>query len=132
MTDLSLQRGLRTIKKPPDEPESTLQKRIVAWCKARGYPCLSFRQSPKVKGIITPGWPDLTIAMEAGRTLYIELKRRKGSYLSDKQKSLALMLKMCGHEWYIVKTFKEFEKIINRGEAWPGMANPIKKGGKGL
>ena len=95
-----------------DEPESTLQKKITQWCRDRSYPCLSFRQSKKAQGFLTPGWPDLTITLEGSRTLFIELKRKKGGYLSDKQKGMALMLKMLGHEWYQVKTWKRFMEII--------------------
>ena len=100
------------LNKDKDEPESTLQKKITQWCRERGYPCLSFRQSPKVKGVITPGWPDLTLCLEGGRTLFIELKRKKGGYLSEKQKAMSLMLNYLQHEWYQVKTWKRFMEII--------------------
>jgi len=95
-----------------DEPESVLQKKITQWARDRGYPCLSFRQSKKAQGFLAPGWPDLTIALDKGRTIYIELKRQKGGYLSAKQIEKALMFGQLGHEWYQVKTWKRFMEII--------------------
>lgn len=42
----------------PEEPESKLQSKIKKDCEERGFPCLCFPQTPKVKRFLPPGWPD--------------------------------------------------------------------------
>jgi len=94
-------------------PESELQGKITKYCKDHGYPCLSFRQSRKAEGFLTPGWPDLTICLSTGRVrvVFIEVKSKKG-YLRQKQKEIKAMMKYLGHEWYVVKSYKRFIEII--------------------
>ena len=100
------------VETPPDVgSESVLQGKIVKWCKDRGYPCLSFRQSRKAKGFLTPGWPDITIAHSDRRVIFIELKSGKGA-LRETQKIMALQLLQLGHEWHQCKSFKHFLEIV--------------------
>jgi len=91
--------------------ESILQGKIVNWARSKGYPCLSFRQTSRAKGVLLPGWPDITLALPNGRTVYIELKNKKGR-LSEDQKNMALMLMQLKHEWYEVRSFKRFLGIV--------------------
>ena len=97
----------------PDEgKESELQGKIVKYCKDHGFPCLSFRQSRKAQGFLTPGWPDLTILLPASRAIFIELKAKKGILKAD-QKNMALMMMALGHEWYEIRSYKRFLEVIN-------------------
>ena len=99
----------------PDEgPESRLQAKIVAWCKEWGRPCLSFRQSRQARGFLTPGWPDVTIVMPGGRTLFLELKA-KGGRLSEEQKILRLQLMALGHQWHEIRSYRRFLEVVNGG-----------------
>lgn len=93
-------------------PESALQSKIVKWCRDWARPVLSLRQSVKAKGFITPGWPDMTIAMPGGRTLWIETKAEKGVVKED-QRAIHLQLMALGHEVHVVKSYRRFLEIVN-------------------
>ena len=93
-------------------PESVLQGKIEAWAKEWGKPCLSFRQSKKAKGFITPGWPDVTLALASGRTVYLELKSAKGTVKQD-QTQIHLQLMALGHEVHVIRSFKAFLEVVN-------------------
>jgi hypothetical protein len=92
-------------------PENRLQAKIVEWAKTWGKPCLSFRQSKKAQGFITPGWPDITLALAKGRVLFLELKSAKG-VVEDDQKQIHLQLMALGHEVHVVRSFKRFLAIV--------------------
>jgi hypothetical protein len=114
MTHLTEQEFQSITKQDEDEPESILQKKITSWAREKGYPCLSFSQTSKVKRVLghqAAGWPDITIALPTGLTLYLELKK-KGGLLKEKQKLMAQMLIQLGHGYYVVKTWRRFEEII--------------------
>jgi hypothetical protein len=93
-------------------PESNLQKKIVAWAKNKGYPCLSFKQSRKAIGYLLPGYPDITLFLPAGRVILLELKSEKG-VLRDKQRELGIIFLHLGFTWAVCKSFKQFLNIIN-------------------
>lgn len=93
-------------------PESNLQKKIVAWAKSKGYPCLSFKQSKQAKGYLLPGYPDITLFLPAGRVILLELKSEKG-VLREKQKELGIIFLHLGYQWYCIKSFKRFLEIVN-------------------
>jgi len=96
----------------PDEGlESVLSNKIRQYCEKMGYPCLIFRQSKQVKGLVPAGWPDCSIALPGGRTVWIELKNKAGR-LSDEQKMYKLMFMALGHEWYEVRSYKRFLEIV--------------------
>lgn len=99
------------LETPDPGLESELQKKIVAHAKAQGWPCLSFRQSKQAIGYLMPGWPDITLCLPSGRVVFIELKGGKG-VLKDKQRLMLAMMKILGHEVYIVKSFKRYLQII--------------------
>ena len=94
-------------------PESVLGSKIVAWAKERNYPCLYFPQTKAVRNFLPPGWVDVILALPEGRTAYFELKA-KGGKLSDDQKAMRLALMYLGHEWYEVRSFRNFLEIVNR------------------
>jgi hypothetical protein len=93
-----------------DGPESRLQAKIEGWCQEWGRPYLSLRQSKRAKGFIRQTWVDVTIAMPAGRTLYLELKSKSGR-MSREQEQLRLQLMALGHEVYEVRSYKRFLEI---------------------
>lgn len=98
----------------PDEgPESRLQARIVAWAREWGRPCLSFRQSRQARGFLTPGWPDVTIAMPGGRTLYLELKTAKG-IVKEEQRQIHLQLMALGHEVHVIRSYRAFLEVLRK------------------
>lgn len=91
-------------------PESDLQKKIVADATANGWPVLSFRMSKRAYSYLTPGWPDILIAMPKARTVFIETKSATG-VLREKQRLLCNMFRMLGHEYYKCKSFKRYLEI---------------------
>lgn len=90
--------------------ESRLQGKITKWARDNGYPCLSLPSSPKLKGLILPGWPDITLVVK-GRIIFFELKSKKGR-LREKQKEMALMFHYLEHTIHKVKSYKKFLEII--------------------
>lgn len=92
-------------------PERDAQQAVVAWLRAVG--CLvnasenerradsadpnaqaRFQMMRKKNGI-TPGWPDLTVALPGGRIVLIEMKAR-GGRLSPAQQDVHAMLEALG------------------------------------
>jgi len=111
---LARQQALSSAPDTPDPgPESRLASRISRWAKERHYPCLNLRQSPKAKGFLPPGWPDVTLALPKGRTVYLELKGEKGR-LSSEQNTMRLALLFNRHEWHEVRSFGRFLEIVER------------------
>jgi len=96
--------------KPDPGRESSLQKKIVAWAKKEGFPCLSFPQTSKVKRFLPAGYPDITLLLK-GRVLFIELKAGKG-ILRAEQKDFEIKCMYLGHEFYTVRSFKQFLEVI--------------------
>ena len=103
-------------------PESHLQAKIVKWAAERGYPCLSIQPRRPIKGEVTPGWPDITLAME-NRILLIELKSARGA-LRDRQATIAKELRFLGHSWHQIRAYKQFLEVVNEGNS----VNPGKVG----
>ncbi len=101
-------------KKDDTEPESVLQSKIVAYCKGRGFPCLSFRKSRKAKGFLLKGWCDVTILFPKGRVVFLELKKPK-EVLKKEQAELMQQALCLGHRWEKVTTFKRFLEIAEDG-----------------
>ena len=98
---------------PDQGPESTLQGKITAWAKERAFPCLSFRQSKKAKGFLTPGTPDIILALPKGQVLWLELKSSKGSLRED-QKLMAQELLYLKHKWHCLKSYRKFLDIVGK------------------
>ena len=97
--------------KPDPGKESVLQRKIEAWCREWGRPCLSFRQSKHAKHLLPAGWHDIEIIMPNGETLRIELKAAHGR-LSDEQKRLRLQFMALGHTIHTVKSYKRFLELV--------------------
>lgn len=100
--------------KAADVPESVLQSSIKTYCKHKGWPCLSFPQTPAVRKFLPPGWWDITIKLPKGVTLDIEVKKVKGGRMSDKQKLMTNMLSQLGHTVHKIDTWEGFDKLIER------------------
>ena len=100
---------------PDDGPESVLAGKIGTWAKDHGYPILSFRQSAKARGFIPAGWPDCTLILPEGRTVFIELKAGKGR-LRKEQKQLRLMFMTLGHEYHVAKSMQRFLEIVGNAQ----------------
>jgi hypothetical protein len=90
--------------------ESTLQKKIVQWARDWGHPCLSFRQSKKLKGQVPEGWPDITMLLN-NKVLFLELKSSKGR-LSESQKMMRLQF--LNHKFIIheVRSYRHFLELV--------------------
>ena len=96
---------------PDPGPESRLQRKIEAWSRDWGRPCLSLRQSPHAKRLLPAGWPDICLICPGGKVIFIELKSGSGR-LSDEQKRLRLQFMALGHEIHEVRSFKRFLEVV--------------------
>ena len=96
-------------KHDPDYgPESKLQAKAEKWAKNRGFHYFHDRSRGKNKrGIL-----DLYIFMEHGRVVVFEFKSRRGR-LRQEQNHEINKLSACGHEVYVVKSYKRFLEIVN-------------------
>jgi len=95
---------------PDDGPESSLSKKIRAYCKDHGYPAQINRQSIKAKGLLERGWPDVTMCIH-GKVLFLELKTGKGK-LSEDQVRIKLQFLALGQHWHEVRSFRQFLDIV--------------------
>jgi len=96
------------INDTPDKGrESKLQKRCEDFCRRNGYPYFHDRSRKKNKA----GWPDLTICLPKGRTIFVELKSEKGELRKEQKKTQQMMI-FLGHEFYKVQSYKKFVEII--------------------
>ena len=96
--------------KPDDGPESTLSKKIRGYCKDHGYPAQINRQSRKARGMLEPGWPDVTMCIH-GKVLFFELKAGKGK-LSEDQIRIKLQFLSLKQNWFEVRSFRQFIDIV--------------------
>ena len=114
-TDLDLQKLNDLTGSDTDPgPESDLQRKIKDWCDQRGFPCISYWKTKKVYNLpgYIPGWPDMTVFVHK-RVILLELKTASGA-LRTKQKDIARQLLCLGHEWWQVKSFRRFLKIMGQ------------------
>ena len=88
-------------------PESELQKTAEEYLTAKGYP---FLHMWKAKGN-RKGWPDLTILLPNGKTLYVELKV-KGGYLTKEQKLFIMDAERLGHTVKICTSIEQVIEVI--------------------
>ena len=87
--------------------ESDLQAKIERYCRDHGF--YFFHDRSREQN--AKGFPDLVIAMPAGRVLWLELKSAKGR-LRPEQKQVRLMLLALGQEWYEVRSYRQFVEIV--------------------
>jgi hypothetical protein len=92
-------------------PEAELQSRIKAHCKQKGWPCLSFPQTPDVKKFLPAGYADMVLSLPVGITLYLETKARKGIW-REKQQLMGMQWNQLGHQYHVVRSFKRFLEIV--------------------
>ena len=93
-------------------PERDAQKAVVKWLRLWGHLVAAsenerrsnsddpnaqarFQAMRKASGV-TPGWPDLAIALPGGRTAYVEMKAERGR-LSEAQNVVHARLRALGH-----------------------------------
>ncbi|MBW2610686.1 MAG: hypothetical protein JRC68_10145 [Deltaproteobacteria bacterium] len=94
----------------PDQGlESNLQQKVLAYCRANGWPCFHDRSRKKNN----PGWPDNFVFLPGGVVVLVELKS-EGGCLRSEQKSLRLALRWLKHEVHVVRSFRKFVEIIQR------------------
>ena len=96
---------------PDPGPESELQSVIKAFCKQKGWPCLSFPQTPDVKKFLIAGYADMVLSLPLGITLYLEIKARKGIW-REKQQLMGMQWNQLGHQYHVVRSFKRFLQIV--------------------
>ena len=92
-------------------PESDLSKKIRAYCKGKGWPCLIFPQSKLLSRFIPDGWPDCVV-IAPRRVVFIELKAEKGR----KSKAQMLMTQMfgyLGHKIHEVRSYKRALEVLH-------------------
>ena len=111
-------------------PERDLQRAIVALLR-RGYPHIVYnaatneaqaRETDEAKRMrfgaarkasgVTSGWPDLTLALPGGRTLYLELKAPKGR-VSEAQEYIHARLRSLGHQVEVVRSVEEVQQLLH-------------------
>ncbi len=93
----------------PDEGlEGSLQAKVIAYCKEKGWPIFHDRS----RGKNEPGWPDNFIFLKNGRILLIELKSSSGK-LRKKQTELRLVMGWLGYKIHVAKSFKAVLAIID-------------------
>lgn len=97
-----------------DEKESVLQGKIVDWAQRHGYPCHSHPQTQHYVRAHTKGagWSDVTLCIK-DRVVFLELKSKKG-VLKEAQIENELKMKYLGHEYYKIRTWREFERIVSK------------------
>jgi len=88
-------------------PESKLQAKIQKWAKDKGFPV--FHDRSRKKNV--PGWPDITLCLPKGVVLYLELKSARG-VLQAEQKQIRQQMIYLKHNYYVVKSYKQFQEII--------------------
>ena len=103
-----------TQRKPRSQPESTVQREVIAYAVAALPRALVFavpnaaRRTPSgraanaVPGLM-PGAPDLVICLPGGRVLWVEVKASRGR-LSDAQFMFCGKLHALGHDYAVVRS----------------------------
>ena len=95
--------------------ESDLQGKIERYCRDHHW----FFFHDRSRECNAKGFPDLVIAMPAGRVVWLELKSARGK-LRPEQKQVRLMLLALGHEWYLCRSFKHFIEIVQENKKADG------------
>lgn len=94
---------------PDPGPESVLQERIERYCEDHAL----FYFHDRSRKCNVPGMVDIVIAMPSGRTLWLELKSRKGRLRKEQERTILSLLR-CGHEAHVVRSFKAFLRLVNQ------------------
>jgi hypothetical protein len=92
---------------PDQGKEIDLQSKIERFCRGHGFYFFHDRS----RECNAKGFPDLVIALKAGRVIWLELKSAKGRLRPD-QKQVRMMLLALGHEWHEVRSYRQFLRIV--------------------
>jgi hypothetical protein len=119
--------GLGTPKPARANPERDAQVEAVKWLRRAGLllnaaenerradsrdPNAQARfQAKRRANGITPGWPDLTIALDRGRCLFVEMKSATGT-ASERQRGIHDELRALGHVVVIARTIPEIHRAL--------------------
>ncbi len=94
----------------PVSLEADLHQQIEQYCRSKGWIC--FHGSMAHRTHRTIGEPDFIIAADAGRTFFIEAKRRGGK-LSPVQAQMKAWAEKLGHKVSVVTTMEEFRIAVD-------------------
>lgn len=103
--------GPSDVSKPDPGKERDLQAKIERYCRDHAW----FFFHDRSRECNAKGFPDLVVALPAGRVVWLELKSARGR-LSPEQKQVRLMLLALGHEWYEVRSYRRFMEIVKGSE----------------
>jgi len=95
---------------PTDDRESAIHDEIIFQCRARGWYVVHSRMDRRAT--VTVGAPDFILAMDSGRTLWIEAKRRNGK-LSTSQQATRARLARLGHCHIILRSVTEAREFLS-------------------
>lgn len=88
--------------------ESSMERSLRTWCKARGIECLKLR--PVVFG---EGFPDRTILIPGGIILFMETKTAVGT-VRDKQKWWIAHLQKLGFKAVVCRSLEEAKNAVTK------------------
>src|SRR5262249_39185170 len=103
--DKSLARTLKT----GVTRELDLHNAIMDYCDSKGW--IYFHGAMCRRTSRTLGEPDFIIAMDAGKTIYVECKTATGKVTLE-QKHIGIRLTSKSHDYYIVRSLDEFLKVV--------------------
>lgn len=102
---------------PPPPPSKAVEKEldlhedIMQFCNAQWPPWPFLHSDPAKRSRVTPGAPDFVIAMNGGKTLFVECKDRDGKLSAD-QLIFQKKLEMNSHTLHVIRSMDEFRKLI--------------------
>lgn len=74
---------------------------------------MTARRKFKAEGL-KAGVPDMVILLEGGKTVFIEMKRKRGGTVSKEQKEWLERLRVLGFDAYICKGAKEAIEVVQK------------------
>lgn len=93
-----------------DGCEDELHAAILGECRRRGWIPLHGQMQFRTRRPL--GEPDFVIAIEGGRTLWVEAKTRTGK-LSTEQQAFGAYLEKMGHQLHVVRSLEDFLRVVN-------------------
>lgn len=96
-----------------EEFESELHNRIIRYCKDNGWVYFHGSMAHRTRRQI--GEPDFTIVADRGRVFFVEAKSANGKLRPEQRALQAWMLKL-GHVLHVVRSMREFLKLIESTE----------------
>ena len=108
---IRLTQDAKTQSEPYQGMEWQLQRCVENYLQAKNLPYLHIRKAKGNKA----GWPDLTILMPNGKTVYIELKV-KGGRTTHEQREFIKQARIYGHNVHICQNIEQVIKIVKEAE----------------